>query len=97
MIVSLVAFPALLGFWLFVGWRVRVEKGRVLAPSPWLLRLRRAFEEMMIALALALDPILRAAAAAMVEWGRQQAELQRILEAGAADVAETIEEAWPCS
>lgn len=67
-VVPLIAFPLLLAFWVFVGWRVRVEQGRVLE-SPF-VRFTQAMRRLELALGVALVPVVRHAVEQMVAWNR---------------------------
>lgn len=68
MIVSAVAFPLLLAFWAFVGWRVHLEKG-IVDPATPLQQLRHAIRRMTWLLGEALTPAIRLAATRIRAWG----------------------------
>lgn len=74
---TLLAFPVLLAFWVFVGWRVRVERGRVHSSLPAHVRLARAFRRLERELGLAFYAIAKETArrmAAFVEAYKAAAE-----------------------
>lgn len=85
MTAPLIAFPALIAFWLFVGWRVRVERGRVHRTAREMLHLR--FVAMQVALGEAFGPVLQSFAKALAEWEAQVRIIQRACEASAAEIA----------
>lgn len=75
--VPAVVLVAVVAFWVFVSWRVAVERGQVLRPprprTPFeiaVAELRDRFVDLGAALSSALLPAIEAANAAMVAWAK---------------------------
>lgn len=69
----LIAFPLLIGFWVFVAWRVRVERGRVLR-SP-LEQLAISIDWITRTIGEAFVPAIRHAATALAAFTRAWDEM----------------------
>lgn len=95
MIAPLVSFPVLVAFWLFVGWRVRVERGRVhLSPfQVWARNIARVQRQIEAAIAVAMVSIGRQSLLAFEAFNQQVRFVQKQLATSEPEIRRMFEEA----